>query len=192
MTLSSENSSSSKPILPWCSREVQEGLMMDPQALLWCPDSASLSFSHLPVLISCVDAQTLPWGEVLPLPGGRNPGSIPRFTVPMQACLPKAQLDSRPPVIKYACSDFAEKMTRMYLYEGQRSFLKKSPAPTVEADEVTSLADCRLPMRPMLNQILSALAATGIRRLHVILQKYVYMASKRQVPVWIASNVITS
>lgn len=70
-------------------------------------------------------------------------------------------------------------MTRIHLYEGQRSFLKKSPAPTVEADEAISLAECGLPMRPILNQILSALAATEIRRLHVILQKYVYMATKR-------------
>jgi len=42
-------------------------------------------------------------------------------------------------------------MTRIHLYGGQRSFLKKSLMPTAEADEVSSLAERRLPERPLLN-----------------------------------------
>lgn len=118
-----------------------------------CPDAASAARHCPPMLPSCVDAQMPLWGDMLPFPGGRNPGSIPRFLVPMQACLPVAELGSRPPAIKYFFIVF-----RFCRRHGQDTCLRrpkvlseKNPNAYCRADEVSSLAERRLPARPLLN-----------------------------------------
>lgn len=96
-TLSSENTSSSKPILSWCSREAQEKLMTDPYTALECSDAASAAV-QLPTLPSCADPW--PWGGQAATPRREKPWKHPTL-LGANASLPVAHLGSKPPAIKY-------------------------------------------------------------------------------------------
>lgn len=155
MTLSSENTSSSKSILPWCSREAQETAVMDLQAELGCCGTASAAEQSPSTLPSCAGAPIVLCGDVMPLPGGRNPGSIPhaspcqcRHVCQQQSWVVGLQLPNTP----FQCLDYTGRMTRIPLCKGQSSFLKNVlMMPTEKADAVPRLPEHRLPTRPVMN-----------------------------------------
>lgn len=151
-----------------------------------------LQCSCPPTLLSCADAQMPTWGDMLPLPGGRNPGSISRFMVPMQARLPVAELGSRPPAIKYSFTAFRfckKKITWGHLYEGQRSFLTKIRNTycrgrwSVKSGWAQAAWEANIELRSCV------LCQPQKSEDYVRFYKkkiYIYRATKRQVQVWAA------